>query len=79
MTRRGTWLGAASLVVLVGAGITVWRWGTSPVLPEVTVEVVQRRDLRQIVSASGKVQPRRQVNVSATTMGRVTQIGRAHV
>lgn len=74
MTRRGTWLGAASLVVLVGAGITVWRWGTSPVLPEVTVEVVQRRDLRQIVSASGKVQPRRQVNVSATTMGRVTRL-----
>jgi HlyD family secretion protein len=44
------------------------------VLPEVTLESIQQRDLQQIVSASGKVQPRRQVNVSATTMGRVTRL-----
>ena len=32
------------------------------------------RDLEAIVSASGKVQPKRQVNISANTMGRVTRL-----
>jgi HlyD family secretion protein len=40
----------------------------------VTVESIRARDLDAIVSASGKIQPKRQVNVSATTMGRVTRL-----
>ena len=38
---------------------------------EVTVEKIQRRDLQAIVSASGKIQPKRSVNISAETMGKV--------
>ncbi|OYW04824.1 MAG: hypothetical protein B7X11_02525, partial [Acidobacteria bacterium 37-65-4] len=38
---------------------------------EVTVEKIQRRDLEAIVSASGKIQPKRSVNISAETMGKV--------
>jgi HlyD family secretion protein len=39
---------------------------------EVNAESVQKRRLEAIVSASGKIQPKRSVNISADTMGRVT-------
>ena len=35
---------------------------------------VQKRNLEAIVSASGKIQPKRFVNISADTMGRVTEL-----
>lgn len=38
---------------------------------EVTVEKIEARDLQAIVSASGKIQPKRSVNISAETMGKV--------
>ncbi len=38
---------------------------------EVTVEKIEKRDLEAIVSASGKIQPKRSVNISAETMGKV--------
>src|SRR6187397_3560648 len=42
--------------------------------PQVTAEAIRARDLEAIVSASGKVQPKRQVNISAQQMGRVTRL-----
>ncbi len=41
----------------------------------VTAENIQQRDLEALVSASGTIQPKRSVNISAQSMGRVTQIG----
>ena len=38
----------------------------------VNTEAIQKRKLEAIVSASGKIQPKRFVNISADTMGRVT-------
>src|SRR5215813_13573793 len=40
----------------------------------VNVEPLQKRDLESIVSASGKIQPHDLVNISADTMGRVTNL-----
>jgi HlyD family secretion protein len=40
----------------------------------VNVESVQKRDLQAIVSASGKIQPHDSVNISADTVGRVTNL-----
>lgn len=40
----------------------------------VTAEDIRARDLEALVSASGKIQPKRQVNVSANTTGRVTRL-----
>jgi HlyD family secretion protein len=40
----------------------------------VTAEAIRARDLEAIVSASGKIQPKRQVNISANRMGRVTRL-----
>lgn len=63
--------GAVALAI-AGAGASLW-W-RSPDLPTVAAETLRRRDLTAVVSASGKIQPKRQVNVSANTMGRVTRL-----
>ena len=41
---------------------------------QVATEAIRSRDLEAIVSASGKIQPKRQVNISANTMGKVTRL-----
>ena len=41
----------------------------------VSAETIQRRDLEAIVSASGKIEPQKTVNISAQSMGRVTRLG----
>ncbi len=41
---------------------------------DVTVEPVQRRDLEAVVSASGTIQPKESVDISADTMGRVVNL-----
>lgn len=40
----------------------------------VTTEPIRARNLEALVSASGKIQPKRQVNISANQMGRVTRV-----
>jgi HlyD family secretion protein len=40
----------------------------------VTTDVIKMRDLEAIVSASGKIQPKRLVNISAETAGRVVDL-----
>src|SRR4026207_1027498 len=40
----------------------------------VTTEVIKTRDLEAIVSASGKIQPKRLVKISAETPGRVVNL-----
>src|SRR5690349_10334634 len=41
---------------------------------QVATEAIRTRDLEAIVSASGKIQPKRQVNSSANTMGKVKRL-----
>ena len=74
MTRKKKIFIGVGVVVLLGAvafanikfkkvdGITV------------NTEAVQKRRLEAIVSASGKIQPKRSVNISADTMGKVTDL-----
>src|SRR5215468_3698460 len=40
----------------------------------VTTETIKSRDLEAIVSASGKIQPKRLVNITAETTGRVVNL-----
>ena len=70
-TTRVVSTGAVA-VAIAGAGAGFW-W-SSPDLPTIAAETLRRRDLNALVSASGKIQPKRQVNVSANTMGRVTRL-----
>jgi HlyD family secretion protein len=62
-------------IVLVGAAVVAanlyFRRETGLTI---NAEAVRARDLEALVSASGKIQPKRQVNVSANTTGRVTRL-----
>lgn len=65
----------AGVIVLVLAGVVVanlYFKKTSDVV--VNAEKIQRRDLEAVVSASGKIQPKRSIDISADTMGRVTDL-----
>ncbi len=63
-----------AVLAVAGAGSSAYVYYTRAQLPEVQVEPIERRDLEALVSASGKIQPERLVNISSDTMGRVTQL-----
>ena len=73
MTRK-RWIILAVVIVLAGAGAGASVYFRRPNLPAVTAETLRKRDLEALVSASGKIQPKRQIDVSANTMGRVTRL-----
>jgi len=66
--------GIVVVLLLAAAGGGAFFWSRRDRGPEVAADVIRVRDLESIVSASGKVQPKRQVNISANTMGRVTRV-----
>jgi HlyD family secretion protein len=73
MTRKKVIIALVIVTVLaavVGANVYFRReQGVS-----VTTEAIRARDLEALVSASGKVQPKRRVNISAQRPGRVTRL-----
>src|SRR3990167_1314951 len=73
MTRKNVLITLS--IVLVGAGVVAgnlyYRRDTGIT---VTTDVVRTRDLEAVVSASGKIQPKRLVNISADTPGRVVDL-----
>lgn len=62
-----------ALIVTGGVAGSVW-WFRRSTAPTVTVESIKNRDLEAVVSASGKIQPKRYVNISADTSGRVVNL-----
>ena len=68
--------------ILIGVGVAVALGGIAyanvrfkrVVGVTVNTEAIRKRDLKAIVSASGKIQPKRFVNISADTSGRVTDL-----
>jgi len=74
MTRKKkVWLGAGLVVLVAGVGYANVRYRKTDATT-VNVEKIAARDLEAIVSASGKVQPKRKVDISAETMGKVTNL-----
>lgn len=72
---RKKWPWVVGLLVIAAVGGGAYARSKQEQGTLVTAENVQRRDLEAIVSASGKIDPRRQVNISAQSIGRVTRIG----
>jgi HlyD family secretion protein len=73
MTRNNLLVGLAVVLVLGGAaGGVVYYRREKPLV--VSTETIRRRDLEAVVSASGKIQPKRLVNISADTPGRVVNL-----
>ncbi|OFW03985.1 MAG: hypothetical protein A3H96_16210 [Acidobacteria bacterium RIFCSPLOWO2_02_FULL_67_36] len=74
MSRNRKILIGVAIVVLLGAiAFANFRYKRTPGVT-VTTEGIQKRRLEAIVSASGKIQPKTSVNISADTMGRVTNL-----
>src|SRR6201993_2548129 len=69
MTWKKGLLALIFLAVAGGAAAGYYRFIREPT-PVVTIEAIKTRDLEAIVSASGKIQPKRLVNISADTPGR---------
>ncbi|HJU89509.1 MAG TPA: efflux RND transporter periplasmic adaptor subunit [Gemmatimonadaceae bacterium] len=74
MSRRTKWsIGIIALLLIVGVvGLTAARGGNKAV--EVRIEPVQKRDLVASVTASGKVEPRTKVDLSADITGRIVRL-----
>jgi HlyD family secretion protein len=62
------------VIVIAAAATAAGVWYTREKVPVVTAEVIRARDLDAVVSASGKIQPKRLVNISADTPGRVVNL-----
>src|SRR3954454_20229246 len=73
MTRKNILIALAILLV-AAAVVAANLWFTRGPVITVTVEAIKARDLEAIVSASGKIQPKRLVNISADTPGRVVDL-----
>jgi HlyD family secretion protein len=71
--RKRAVLGVVAALAVAGA-VGGYLYYLRRQLPEVQVEAVTRRNLEAVVSASGKVQPKKLVNISADTVGRVTRL-----
>jgi HlyD family secretion protein len=74
MSRGKKILIALGIVVVLGAIVFANLNFSRESGAEVNVEKLQKRDLEAVVSASGTVQPKRSVDISADTMGRVTSL-----
>ncbi|HMC82570.1 MAG TPA: efflux RND transporter periplasmic adaptor subunit, partial [Candidatus Polarisedimenticolia bacterium] len=62
--------GAGVLAALVAVNL---KWERKKAVT-VQTEKIARHNLRSTVSASGKIKPKRQVNISASTIGKVTRL-----
>ena len=73
MTRKNILITLA--IVLIGAGVVAANlYYRRDKGLAVTTDVIKARDLQAVVSASGKIQPKRLVNISADTPGRVVDL-----
>jgi HlyD family secretion protein len=71
--KKKIMIGAGILVVLGGVAFANFKFKRTEGVT-VNTEAVKQRKLEAIVSASGKIQPKRFVNISADTSGRVTEL-----
>jgi len=73
MTRKKLLIGGGIVVVLAAIAYANFAFKRTDSI-NVTAEKIERRDLEAIVSASGKIQPKKSVNISAETMGKVVHL-----
>src|SRR5437764_5131466 len=74
MSRKKKILIGVAIVLIGGAVVGANLYFTKDKGVGVTTETIKARDLEAVVSASGKIQPKRLVNISADTPGRVVNL-----
>ena len=65
---------AAAVVVLIAAVVVVNLKFERKKKVTVQTEKIEYRRLKSVVTASGKIKPKKQVNISASTIGKVTKL-----
>lgn len=73
MKRKRIWLAFAVLLVIATSVGAVLR-GRSKKVPEVQTARVERREIVQKVSATGKIQPKTKVDISADVSAKITKL-----
>ncbi|HEY7442075.1 MAG TPA: efflux RND transporter periplasmic adaptor subunit [Vicinamibacterales bacterium] len=73
MSAKKLMIGGAMVAIAVALVVVNLYYQRNTDL-EVTAETIQKRDLEAVVSASGKIQPKLSVDISANTMGQVTRV-----
>lgn len=71
---RRKWVLALLALIVIAGGVGTYVAQRGDEGASVTAETVHKRDLEAIVSASGKIEPQKTVNISAQSMGRVTRL-----
>ncbi len=67
-------IGVVLIIVIAAIGYTVATRGKNPNALSVEIEPVQRREIVETVSATGKIQPNTQVNISADVSAKITHL-----
>lgn len=72
---RGKKLSIGALIaILIAAGIGYFVYARNRGVVGIQTSRVLRQDLTQTVSANGEIKPKKYVNISANTMGRIVQL-----
>ncbi|HJR63800.1 MAG TPA: biotin/lipoyl-binding protein, partial [Gemmatimonadaceae bacterium] len=74
MSRRTKWSIGVIAIVLVAAVMVTVAANRGNQAADVRMETVQRRDLVASVTASGQVEPRTKVDLSADITGRIVRL-----
>lgn len=74
MKRRMLWLGGA-LVVLAAVAVTIGARSRAPKGVEVQTAKASRQEIVQKVSATGRIQPKTQVKISADVSAKIKRLG----
>ena len=72
MKRKWLWIGLVVLLLAVAGGVAASRRGPKPT--EVQMAKVGREDVQAKVSANGKIQAQKKVDISATIPGQITRL-----
>ncbi|MCK4539316.1 MAG: efflux RND transporter periplasmic adaptor subunit [Candidatus Krumholzibacteria bacterium] len=71
--KKKLWIIIAAVAVITVLVVVNMKAKRGKALP-VQAEAVELRDLSMIISASGSIRPKRQVDISASTIGKVTEV-----
>lgn len=72
MKRKWLWIGLVVVLLAVAGGVAASRRGPKPT--EVQMAQVGREDVQAKVSANGKIQAQKKVDISATIPGQITRL-----
>ncbi len=72
MKRKWLWIGLIVVILAVAGGVAASRRGPKPT--EVVMATVGREDVQAKVSANGRIQAQKKVDISATIPGQITRL-----